>query len=355
MKKAALILTAIVTVGIFTLVMAQNTMQKTGRGQRMEHLKKELNLSDQQEKQFQTMMEGFRQEMEALKDDASISREQKQEQFQVLREKHLVQMKNVLDESQQSKFEKLMADRPSHRGLESKSFEKGRGGRPDPVMIEKIIQRRVEFDKELTEGEKAIIEEYRQKLEKFMASHSGKSDEEMMRSRHDGRQDRGMEPFDKEEMKPLIQIARNHENSLRQIMTDMRPAGMERTELEKSGPGMENGEQQERMGRKHAIRFLLMDPEKEMVQAKQGDDQVLVYPNPAGNVVNVQVNLESAQPVKIELLNKIGNVNRVLFESGMPAGKQVKQFNIEQLPSNEIYFVKTTISSKTISVKLMKK
>jgi hypothetical protein len=128
-------------------------------------------------------------------------------------------------------------------------------------------------------------------------------------------------------------------------MTDLRPEGAEPCENVKSGA--EPGRQ--------AIRFLLMDPEKAMIQAKQGDEQVLVYPNPAGSTFNVQVTNATAQKVKIELLNNDGKVIRVLSESELPAGKQVRQFSIEDLPSKDIYFVKTTVASKTITVKLMKK
>ncbi len=112
MKKLAIIMTVIVALGAITLVIAQKPVRSFDGDKRAEQLKKELNLTDQQQQQLQILMTGFREEVKPIMQDESVTREQKQAKMKEFREKHQSEIKKILTEEQIIKFDELMANRP---------------------------------------------------------------------------------------------------------------------------------------------------------------------------------------------------------------------------------------------------
>ncbi|NQV02992.1 MAG: T9SS type A sorting domain-containing protein [Bacteroidia bacterium] len=363
MKKTVIIMTAVMALGVITMVFAQKPMRSFDGDQRIEHLKKELNLTDQQEQQVQTLITGFREEMKAMMEDPSISREQKLEKKEGFRENHRAEMRKILTEEQAANLDELMANRPLRleRGDLHRMGKRGnrqgmgeRGGRPE--MMNKMIQARTTFNTELTLEEKAIITEFREKLDEFRENcPEHKTGERNFHKRgQSSDREQGIRPFEPEEMKPLMEIAKNHKESLKSIFEQIRPEGIDRPERKDCLEGrMHMGPKGDR-AKRGAVRFLLLDPSKAETAMMDENAPVFIYPNPANNVINVQIINETSQQVKIELFSKGGKLHEVLFESTVPAGKQTHLFNISHLPSNNIYFIKTTIAQETTVNKLLK-
>jgi len=155
MKKLAIIMTMIMALGAVTIVVAQKPGRSFDNEKRAEHLKKELNLTDEQQQKLQTMMAGFREEMSTIMEDSSIPREEKREQMTEFREKHQAEMRKILTEEQAVKLEELMANRPMRP---KKGDGPGKGERADR---HKMIQARAAFDPELTQEEQEVIAEFR--------------------------------------------------------------------------------------------------------------------------------------------------------------------------------------------------
>ncbi|MFC2101667.1 T9SS type A sorting domain-containing protein [Bacteroidota bacterium] len=230
-----------------------------------------------------------------------------------------------------------------------------RGDKPErgdrSEMMHKMMQARTAFDAELTQDEKDVIAEFRTKLEAFRETNrENRRGERNLHDRGQGRErEPGMKPFQPEEMKPLMEIAKNHKESLMVIFQDLKPQGEDRPEGRMHmGP---RGEQGKKRG---AVRFLLMDPAKAQTGMTDNDVSLFIYPNPAKDVINVKLNNETSQPVKIELYSKSGTTREVLLESTVPAGTQTYTFKIGHLPANEIYFIKTTVAQETKVTKLLK-
>ena len=136
--------TACLTLGA-TLVAAQETTPpanaKTNEAQHMHHARgrkmarmhgmqmgymaRDLNLTDAQKQQMKTFHEQQRTKAEAIRNNESLTKEQKREQFKALRQSGHEQMLSVLTPEQKTKMEQHKADRKAKmekRQAERKEF-----------------------------------------------------------------------------------------------------------------------------------------------------------------------------------------------------------------------------------------
>lgn len=95
--------------------------QSQGEGRHKRHnaqkLAEKLNLSETQQSQVRDIMQKQATEMRALRENTSLSQEEKQARFRELRESTRTQMNAVLTPEQQEKFRELRKD---HRGKGSR-------------------------------------------------------------------------------------------------------------------------------------------------------------------------------------------------------------------------------------------
>lgn len=93
------------------------------RGQRgFDSMAQQLNLTDQQKTQMQSLMQTQRQQAQAVRQDTSLTPEQRQQKMQELRQSTHSQMMGILTPEQQQKWQQLRSER-MQRGW------KGRGGK----------------------------------------------------------------------------------------------------------------------------------------------------------------------------------------------------------------------------------
>lgn len=78
---------------------------KEQHGQRGADMKKELGLSDAQSQQLKALNEDFRKQAEAIRNNSSLSQDQKKEQLKTLGEQRKEKMKTILTPDQQKKLE----------------------------------------------------------------------------------------------------------------------------------------------------------------------------------------------------------------------------------------------------------
>jgi len=93
------------------------------RGQRMEQMLASLDLSADQAQKVKAVMEGQRPAMEAIRNDSSLSREQRREKMQALRQSMDSQMSAILTPEQKAKWDQERAQRRERMG---------QGGRNNP-------------------------------------------------------------------------------------------------------------------------------------------------------------------------------------------------------------------------------
>jgi Spy/CpxP family protein refolding chaperone len=91
------------------------TPQKMGGPHDGQHvfdrMAQQLNLNDQQKTQVQSLMQNQRQQAQAIRQDASLTPEQKRDKFQQLRKSNHQQMLGILTPEQQQKFQQLRSER----------------------------------------------------------------------------------------------------------------------------------------------------------------------------------------------------------------------------------------------------
>ena len=80
--------------------------------QRLQMLTKRLNLTADQQEKIKPMLESESQQMQALHQDSSLSREDRMSKMQQIRQSTNDQIKGVLNSDQQQKFQEMM----NHQG-----------------------------------------------------------------------------------------------------------------------------------------------------------------------------------------------------------------------------------------------
>lgn len=91
-------------------------MARMSARKHMGMLAKELNLTDAQKTQIKNLHEQQRAKAQELKANESLTREQKMEQFQALRESTHSQVQGVLTPEQQKQFSEIKAKHKEHMG-----------------------------------------------------------------------------------------------------------------------------------------------------------------------------------------------------------------------------------------------
>ena len=99
----------------------------------IKHLNQKLNLSDDQQAKLKPILEDQRKQMEQIRNDSSLSREDRFSKMQDLRQSSDTQIKSVLNEDQQKNFDKIRDEQRErmkqwHRGGENAPPA---GGSPD--------------------------------------------------------------------------------------------------------------------------------------------------------------------------------------------------------------------------------
>jgi Spy/CpxP family protein refolding chaperone len=91
-------------------------MRQADPAKRLEWMSKKLNLTDDQKAKLQPIFQDEFQQMKAVRDDASLSREQRHEKMMQIRQTFHPQVTAVLTPEQQQKLEQMKQERASRRG-----------------------------------------------------------------------------------------------------------------------------------------------------------------------------------------------------------------------------------------------
>jgi len=93
--------------------------------QRLQMMTKQLNLTTDQQEKIKPLLESESQQIQTLRQDSSLSREDRMTKMQQIRQSTNDQIKSSLNADQQQKFEQMMSHQGHGRG--------GPGGTPPPA------------------------------------------------------------------------------------------------------------------------------------------------------------------------------------------------------------------------------
>lgn len=94
----------------------QRMHRQWGPEQRLDRLSQKLNLTDDQKAQIKPLLEDQHRQMMALREDTSLSREQKRAKFQEIRKQTFEKMNPILSPEQQKQFQQMQQMRHERRG-----------------------------------------------------------------------------------------------------------------------------------------------------------------------------------------------------------------------------------------------
>ena len=82
----------------------------------VKHMAKKLSLSDDQQAKLKPIIEDQRKQVEQIRDDSSLSREDRFSKMKSVHESSASQIKALLNDDQQKQFDKMQAERREHMG-----------------------------------------------------------------------------------------------------------------------------------------------------------------------------------------------------------------------------------------------
>ncbi len=337
MKKAILIITVVLSFAGLNGLNAQKQNFEGNGNHRLDKLEEELGLTETQTEQIKSGHDEFRTEMQEMRKDETLSQEAFHEALQQKREDHHSQIRNILNEEQKQKFDLLTEERGNRQY--AKRPQNKRHSFLSEEQLSELKEKRIEFDNELSADEKEIIAEFRLKREERKSENQAECKKDGVKPRHGHR---GFKQ-DREEMQPMIDIVKNHKESLMAILEEYRPERPENCSndhLQRNKQGRAGFEKRPGF---MAIHFLMMDTQT--INMGNADDTSLeleIFPNPARNLVSISYDLSNEGNVTIELLNKNGEVVELIDQSYQNKGQNEVNFDAGKLIPGEMYLIKVS-------------
>jgi periplasmic protein CpxP/Spy len=95
----------------------QHGMNGGDADSRMDRMSRELNLTDDQKTKLKPIFQSEWQEMKPVREDSSLSQDQKHEKMKSIHEKYRAQVEGVLTPDQQEKWKNMQSNRMQHGGM----------------------------------------------------------------------------------------------------------------------------------------------------------------------------------------------------------------------------------------------
>lgn len=84
--------------------------------ERVQHLTKALNLSDDQQAKVKSILEDQKNQMQSLRQDTSMSQQDRRAKFQQIHEASTQKIRATLNDDQKAKFDQMQAQHKEHMG-----------------------------------------------------------------------------------------------------------------------------------------------------------------------------------------------------------------------------------------------
>jgi len=318
-------------------------------GKQIGKIAEELSLSETQITQMQNLMENFHDKFKSIKEDENLTKDEKREKIMAEHENRKEKTKEILNEEQWEKFQANFQERMGnrHHGLHMHKHFAGRAQQDDNPFHKMLMEKRASFETELTSKEKETIAGVRKQLSVWREEHKDGFCDLSEDERKQNRQ------AHKEVFEPIKEIAENHKESISTIFNEIKPGKkdcpqgkMKNRKKHFAGKGKKGG------GR--AVHFLLMESAGTDSQSLNTVNDLVLFPNPAKDVMQIKFMLNDQGAVKIELLDKKARIIKILDETTRDKGLHKVACNVEGLQNGEVYFVRITISGQEVVEKFIK-
>lgn len=355
MKKKLLIAAGIVLIsGVVALANSERGQAKDHLHRHFERIAQELDLTSEQQQQVQQLETQFAPRFQSLHEQEFESKEARREAMHDLRNEVQEALNGFLTATQQQQLANLKG-KHRHGKQHNGHPPCGDKGTWESEVEPEIRAKRQKFDTELSADEKAIIANVRVQMDAMKEEkHANRKSEE----RPTEEERKAHHTSKKQVLEPLMAIVEAHQGSLDAIHDEIKTLIESKCGAKKPGKGQhpeggteggkahhrgEKGQGEKGMARHHMTRFLLMDPNAEATSAAaSGERQVQIYPNPAKTTATISYSVIESGMVRVELLNKDGQLLKTLTNGTMEAGDYEHIENLDYLKTGEVYFIRVT-------------
>lgn len=387
---------------------------RSHKGEHLDQLKSELNLSDEQVAEIKALQEGFRTQVRAVRTDESPESSDKFEKLQALKTAHKTAIDGILTDEQIQKREALKAAKKEEMKAERAEWKAKfdavdkeamkaelkayREQNIQPVML----AQRQKLESEISLADQAEIDQLRSifkaekekmkarkaemKAQKAQAFENGEkpseADREAMMAKMKAHKD-AMAPH-REALKAFIE---KYDATITSLLTEVKPqAETWKSETKaikakylgdlmdekpafarkgqhagkgRNGMGKPHGHGPERKagkGDRKKAHFLLMDIDGENLETETSLPQISnlnVFPNPSAARNTVQFEVVKAGTILIEIHDRSGNVVQRVRQKYLEPGVYREEVNVSQLKESVYYYV-ISDASGIISEKFIK-
>jgi hypothetical protein len=361
--------------------MILSTQQLWAQGpppERIDQLKTDLELTDDQVTQLENIFEARHEEMMTMRSAEDKTREEKREAMQSFHQSVEKEIESVLNENQLAKFQEIKKEVKGRHGMRGgkmrfhKYLKEGKGEVLHAQIkaykdenIKPVMQtQRAKLEPKISEADKQILAEFRIEFEKIKAESLTRL-KEMKQMRENGEpvDFRGMHKermqmidlVKKEKMKDLIEKYKDDIDPLFAEVADQQETWKNdikeivKNTLELEDDEMEKGSEifrrfrGERMEMMKIARFLLLDP-NEIGNVPNGQSlvtEVSAYPNPATSITTIEYEIVEEGQVLIELRGRKGNLLKTVKNELQLEGNHSVTISLENYKTELFHIVIT--------------
>lgn len=380
MNTKVKIILAVFTMAItFSAVQAQRGMDRQMTPQKhgasiSSKLAEKLALTEEQQAELKKINETFIEKMKAQKEEHSW------EKMKVLRVEHHAAIATILTPEQKEKFE---AQRPERAGMQGrrgghgqfhkanaenrKAMQKERQGYVKENIHPVIVEQRAKLEAKISATDKKAIAELREKIQASKKERITERKSQMRgfkygkgqngKANHRGHQGKGSPLLDEVSRQRAESLVKAYSNDIESLFDDITPQreqwkndlkaiheNYRKENSEKRGMGRMEGKtpSEEKLARRDfqkKLRFLLMPAEMKSPKSSAKEERLIaVFPNPAGNIQNIEFEVVTAGSVKVDIVDQQGNVVKSVYKGELPKGLNKLEVNIGELKSNMYYY-----------------
>ena len=374
MKTKLKILLTIVTLAIFTL---HTQAQRLHRGSQFPA---EIELSDAQKEEIQSINTDFREKMQALKSEEAS--EATKVAMKQLMDEHKAALDAVLTTAQREKLTAYKAAQRAkadeHRTQMKAMNQELRSYQEENVLPVLKVQR-AKLESKISKEDQELIATLRSERTKAgrngnqMRKSDGMRKPEGRKGRAEGdKRGQGTNPEKHAQVKALVdkysadmdalyqEIATQEQQwqaDRKAIVAKYRAEQPEKKDAVKdfksnnAGAGRSN----EKGDFRKKLSFLLLDPKAEApVQLNQIKRQVNAFPNPASDLQNLEFEVLKTGKVTVEIIDQQGNIIKTVFSGNLEQGLNKLEIPMEGMKSM-LYFYRITDAAGVSTQPFMKK
>ena len=395
------------TIACFCLIISINTSfaQSGEFGKRefkkIEHLKSELNLNEEQIAEMEAIKIEMKEKMMTSRSEESID---KRTAFKEMKEAFKARMEAVLTPEQLTKLAEMKANgeipsRAGHRA-ERHAMKQEMHQHFEQNILPIIKVKRQQLDAKISSEDQAALTEIRTTLQAFRAKKKEERLNKKGEKKHDfhkrekdafHRHKKGLKHMMKdheEEHKTMEALVQKYNTDIEILMDEIKEQTgnwkADRKAIKKEyRPKMHNGKEGkeekkcekmdkaygekrcDKLSSKKKMMFLLMDPNAKYDELQDNlteeyrqnitmENEFKIYPNPAGDFQTIELNLPASGDILIEILDNSGKTVKTVFNNFMDKGPQTLKVDLSDL-SGTLYLYRVIDSEgNEMTKKLMK-